>query len=103
VGPLYMSCPDVAVVQLCREKWKTTGNRCSRVCNGGGNLCTERYEPCSASQTLRFLGHSLTTFGHDTAASVAGIGKELRTRLRKTKPVPVFHRLRPPAGLHRTQ
>ncbi len=76
MGPLYISCPDVAVVQLCREKWKTTGKRCTRVCNQRGNWCTERYEPCSALQTLRFLGHSLTSFGHDAAASVTSSGRK---------------------------
>lgn len=33
---------------------------------------TERQEPEQAPEKLRFLGHSLTAFGHDAAASVTG-------------------------------
>lgn len=33
---------------------------------------TERQEPARAPEKLRFLGHSLTAFGHDSAASVTG-------------------------------
>lgn len=33
---------------------------------------TERQEPEQAPEKLRFLGHSLTAFGHDSAASVTG-------------------------------
>ncbi len=95
-----MSCPDVAGVMLCRQKWKTTGSRCSRVCNQGGNRCNERYESCTALQTLRFLGHSLTSFGHDSAASVTS---SYRKPCRKSGGLPVFQRLRPPDKLHRNQ
>ena len=98
MGPLYISCPDVAVVQLCREKWKTAGKRCTRVCNQRGKWCTERYEPCSALQTLRFLGHSLTSFGHDATASVTSSG---RKPCKRSVGLPVFHRLRPPDEHHR--
>lgn len=70
------------------------------MCNWGGNRCTERYEPCSALQTLRFLGHSLTSFGHDSAASVTRSG---RRPCKNYEGLPVFHRLRPPDKLHRNQ
>ena len=33
---------------------------------------TERQEPKQPPEKLRFLGHSLTAFGHDSAASVTG-------------------------------
>ena len=70
------------------------------MCNQGGNRCTERYESCSALQTLRFLGHSLTSFGHDSAASVTS---SYRKPCRKSGGLPVFQRLRPPDKLHRNQ
>lgn len=70
------------------------------MCNRRGNRSTERHEPCSALQTLRFLGHSLTSFGHDAAASVTGSG---RRPCKGYEGLPVFHRLRPPDKLHRNQ
>jgi len=36
------------------------------------NENTERQESEQAPEKLRFLGHSLTAFGHDSAASVTG-------------------------------
>lgn len=33
---------------------------------------TERQEPEWTTEKLRFLGHSLTAFGHDSAANVTG-------------------------------
>lgn len=70
------------------------------MCNQGGNRRTERYKSCSALQTLRFLGHSLTSFGHDSAASVTS---SYRKPCRKSGGLPVFQRLRPPDKLHRNQ
>lgn len=68
------------------------------MCNQGGNESPERHEPCSALLTLRFLGHSLTSFGHDAAASVTSSGRRL---CKKSGGLPVFHRLRPPDEHHR--
>jgi len=70
------------------------------MCNWEEKGCTERYEPCSALQTLRFLGHSLTSFGHDAAASVTCSYRKL---CKRSGGLPVFHRLRPPDKLHRNQ
>jgi hypothetical protein len=94
----HFTYPARMLPLLCREKWKTAGKRCTRVCNQRGKWCTERYEPCSALQTLRFLGHSLTSFGHDAAASVTSSG---RKPCKRSVGLPVFHRLRPPDEHHR--
>jgi len=70
------------------------------MCNEEGKAYAERHEPCSALETLRFLGHSLTSFGHDAAASVTGT---YRKPCKRSGGLPVFHRLRPPDKLHRNQ
>jgi hypothetical protein len=47
---------------------------------------------------ITLLGHSLTSFGHDAAASVTSSG---RKPCKRSVGLPVFHRLRPPDEHHR--
>lgn len=68
------------------------------MCNWRGNRRTEQPELCSALQIWRFLGHSLTSFDHDSAASVTCSD---RKPCKRSGGLPVFHRLRPPDKLHR--
>jgi len=63
---------------------------------------------------FRFLAHSLTTFGHETAASggilswksyphIQGISgkRSCERNKRKAAELPFFHRLRPPDKYHK--